>query len=411
MEGRLDSRRALEALRSGVPNRDAVRALGCGQAHVEKRFTEQLAEVEKISAPKGLLVSGGFGTGKSHLLEYLEHTALSQNCVCSRIAISKETPLYELGKLYRAAVDQAVVPGRTGLAIQEIAHMLRPGSGRYAEFYRWANSSESGLPQLFPATLFLHERLNNDPELVENVTAFWAGDRIATTRVKQGLQQAGAPKMFDVRPVPMRDLGLHRFVFASQLIRAAGFNGWVILIDEVELIGRYSPLQRGRSYAELARWMGQTDSGFRNVASTLAITDDFALAVLQEKSDRDVIGPKLRGKGTTEYATIADRAETGMRIIEREAVPLVPPDEGALARTYARLKEIHAKAYEWKPPELEQVQRSLQRPMRSYVRRWIAEWDLHRLYPEAGVEIEEKQLETSYDEDRDLEVAPEDDDE
>jgi hypothetical protein len=27
-------------------------------------------------------------------------------------------------------------------------------------------------------------------------------------------------------------------------------------LDEVELIGRYSPLQRGRSYAELARWLG-----------------------------------------------------------------------------------------------------------------------------------------------------------
>ncbi len=33
-----DRRRALEALRNGVPNRDAVRVLGCEQPEVEERF-------------------------------------------------------------------------------------------------------------------------------------------------------------------------------------------------------------------------------------------------------------------------------------------------------------------------------------------------------------------------------------
>lgn len=37
------SRRALEALRNGVPNRDAVTALGCNQPEVERRFDAQLA--------------------------------------------------------------------------------------------------------------------------------------------------------------------------------------------------------------------------------------------------------------------------------------------------------------------------------------------------------------------------------
>lgn len=406
MESGRDYRRALEALRSGVPNHDAVRTLGCNQAEVEKRFAQQLAELGNNKQVSGLLIAGGFGTGKSHLLEYLEHAAVSDNCVCSRFVVSKETPLYELGKMYRAAVDHAVVPARTGLAIQEIAHMLRPDSSRYAEFYRWANSPASGLPQLFPATLFLHERLNNDPELVESVTSFWAGDKIAVPRVKQGLKQTDAVKMFDVRPVPLRELALHRFAFASQLIWAAGFKGWVLLIDEVELVGRYSPLQRGRSYAELARWMARLDgSSLAGLTTVLAITDDFSLAVLQEKSDRDVIGPKLRSKGTSEYNLIADRAELGMRIIEREALSLLPPNEAALAKTYARLKELHASAYGWDAPEVTRVERSLQRPIRSYVRRWINEWDLRRLYPGATVNLEEEEIAASYAEDLDLEAS------
>ena len=81
----IPERRAIEALRNGVPNRDAVRVLGCNQPEVESRFKEQLAAMasatEADTQVPGMLVAGGFGTGKSHLLEYLEHLALSENFV------------------------------------------------------------------------------------------------------------------------------------------------------------------------------------------------------------------------------------------------------------------------------------------------------------------------------------------
>lgn len=399
-------KRALEALRSGVPNHDAVRALGCHQPKVDVLFKRQLAELGGLDQPGGLLISGGFGTGKSHVLEYLEDVALSQNCVCSRIVISKETPLFDIGKVFRAAVTQAVVPGRTGHAIQEIAHLLRPDSERYAEFYRWVTGPQSTLPPLFAATLFLHERLNNDPEMVEEVTHFWSGGRISAGDVKKGMKKLGASGMFDVRPVPVRDVGPHLFAFCSRLIRAAGFRGWVLLVDEVELIGRYSPLQRGRAYAEVPRLMGGLGD-LTGLASVLAITDDFSLAVLQEKSDRDVIGGKLRSKGTTEFVELAKRAEVGMRVIETQAVPLVPPDRAVLAATAERLRELHGRAYGWTPPESAPVEFTLQRSMRSHIRRWIGEWDLRRLYPSADIDIQEVAVATSYDEDRDLEAESE----
>src|SRR5688572_11799379 len=101
----LDYRRALEALRSGVPNTDAVRVLGCNQRAVEAKFHEQITMLKGSGQVAGLLVKGGFGTGKSHLLEYLEHLAVSKNCVCSRVVVSKETPLYDLAKMYRSAME------------------------------------------------------------------------------------------------------------------------------------------------------------------------------------------------------------------------------------------------------------------------------------------------------------------
>ena len=114
----MDWRRVIEALRSGVPNREAARAMGSNQDAVEQLFHPKLAQVSaQLTAGQqvtGLLISGGFGSGKSHLLEYLEDRALAERFVCSRIVIGKETPLYDPGKLFRAAVGSAVVRASQG---------------------------------------------------------------------------------------------------------------------------------------------------------------------------------------------------------------------------------------------------------------------------------------------------------
>lgn len=391
----IDYRRALEALRNGVPNRHAVGVLGSNQHKIVSSFQERLSSVATSANEgkqvRGLLISGGFGAGKSHLLDYLEHLSVEKNFVCSRVVISKETPLFDPAKVYLAAIDGAVVPGLTGETIPEIAVRLQPNSRAYAGFFEWANSRESGLSDLFKATILLYERLNNDPELVDQITKFWSGERLALIRIRQGLKQINCSGMFALKPVKIKDLALQRFIFASRLMLAAGYSGWVLLMDEIELVGRYSLLQRGRSYAELARWMGRVKGEvYPGLTAVAAITDDFGLAVLQEKGDRDVVGAKLRAKEKDEYNTLAGRAETGMRLIEREALALEPPDESTLTHTYQRLKEIHSKAYNWDPPEIPPAVISMTRRMRSYVRRWVNEWDLKRLYPGAELSTEEE---------------------
>ena len=141
----LKNRRALEALRNGVPNGDAVAVLGCNQPAVEREFNTLLSRVsppdgsEIPDSSLGMLVAGDFGSGKSHLLGYLETQALAQNFVCSRVVISKETPLFDLEKVFKAAVGNARVPGITGQMVEETAQKLDYNSPGYAAFFRWAN--------------------------------------------------------------------------------------------------------------------------------------------------------------------------------------------------------------------------------------------------------------------------------
>jgi hypothetical protein len=408
----VDHKRAVEALRNGVPNRDAVSLLGCQQEEAQQHFLEGLDRI--IGSPDaelpvtGLLVKGGFGAGKSHLLEYFQHLALTRNFVCSRVVISKETPLYDPEKMFRASIENGSVPDLRGQLIDEIADKLQPDSASYANLFQWSNRSDCGVSSIFSATLLLHERLNNDPELVQDIVRFWSGDRISIARVRQGLRSIGQAHSYVLRVVPARVLATERFKFVLRLIRGAGYSGWVILIDEIELISRYTILQRGRSYAELARWMGQAiGEVYPGLLAVGTITTDFAAECLVERQDRDYVVPRLQARGTDEFNLMAARAESGMKLIERGGVQLAEPDESTLESTYSKLKDIHGKAYRWTAPDVPSAARRTSRPMRSHVRRWINEWDLRRLYPSAEVQIEEQSIHQSFNEDRAMEQASE----
>ncbi|MGH2353119.1 MAG: BREX system ATP-binding domain-containing protein [Chloroflexota bacterium] len=381
VDGHIEARRAIEALRSGVPNRDAVRALGSAQAHVEERFWQELQTAKDglntdRQAP-GVLVAGDFGSGKSHLLEYLQHLALQQGFVCSKVVISKETPLHDPAKFYRAAVESAAVPDRRGAAFAEIAAGLDPNSPRYAEFYRWVSRPDAGLNSRFPATVFLHERVK-DAEILDRIVSFWAGDPLNVSEIRAWLRAHDAAATYKLERVALRDLPLQRFKFAPRLMIAAGYAGWVLLVDELELIGRYSFMQRARSYAALARWAGQLEAeSFPGLITVFTITSDFAPAVLVDRNDAEAVPGKLRASGLDPERLLASQAERGMRLIAREAVYLRSPDRQAIDATREQVRDVHARAYRWDPPSLAGDDELALR-MRQYVRRWINEWDLKR---------------------------------
>jgi len=391
-----------------VPNRDAVLALGCEQAAIEERFRAQLQEAKdgakaRVQAP-GLLIAGDFGSGKSHLLEYLQHAAVEAGFVCSKVVISKETPLYDPAKLYRSAMRAAVVPGKRGAALTEIAAHLDPANEAYNELNTWAHSPSAALNSRFAATLFLLKRMGMDPELRNRLVSFWSGDPLGAAEIKKYLKACGERATYKIETATLRDLALQRFQFVPRLIVAAGYAGWVLLVDEVELIGRYSWLQRAKSYADLLRWMGKLPGQHvPGLVTVFAIMSNFESYILEERNDLEVVPGKLRDRGTED---LAKQAERGMRIIQREKVRLKAPDARAVQQTCEKVRAIHAEAYGWQPPPIS-VERLGVTSMREYVKRWITEWDLKRLDPSYTVDMEKTALSQNYSEDSALETPSE----
>ena len=411
----LACRRALEALRSGVPNSYAVEILGCGQPQIKDQFAEMLDQTSdpnsRPTAPPGILVSGDFGTGKSHLLTHLEHLALEKGFVCSKVAISKETPLYDLGKVFKSAVDNGRLPGSAGMLIEELCQKLNPDTVEYVDFFQWADdTAANGLSPMFPASLMIYER-SNDLELNREIEYFWAGDKIKIARVKEGLRQIGQLQSYSFRAPRVSDLPPQRLRFFTKLIRAAGYKGWVVLLDEIELVASYSLLQRGRSYAELARWCCHENEPYPGLVTVGTVTDDFAAAVIDpagQKKDRDYVAGKLGERNDH----LVGSALIGMELLEHERVSLNPPTETEIRETVEKLQEIYSEAYDWEAPALPPEETrgvGHQNRMRYKVRASINQWDLMRHYPDHRLDTEGDEFRHSYDENRDLERESKDD--
>jgi hypothetical protein len=399
----LDARTAIEALRAGVPNRTAVRLLGSTDDAIEATFDDGLAAAWQPGP--GLMIAGGFGTGKSHLLGYFRELALKEKFVVSWVTVSKETPFATPRLVFAAAMRSAMVPGHNDDAITAALAEVQRVEGAAQRLELWASESESGLSPAFAAILHLLTR-QLGPDLLRQIEAFLAGGKFPGTVLRQALTEAGARGKFDLRATSEALLLPQRLRFMPELFRTAGFAGWCVLIDEVELIGRYGRLQRARAYAELARWLG-LDAGLRvpGLYVTAAITDDFADGVINRRQDREKLPELLQLKGQPHQARLALAA---IRAIER-ATLLRPPSDDDLRRHEATLRRHYGAAYGWDAPALDPEERRSDRTMRHHIRGWITQWDMLRLEGRAAT-IDVEELRPNYEEGSDLGEPPADPD-
>lgn len=404
-QGPLQLRTAFEALRAGVPNRAAIMLLGSVEDAIEDRFEAGLQRAWGAAREPGLLFTGGFGAGKSHLLGFLREVALKQNFVVSTVSVSKETPLSMPLAVFTAALRNTIAPGQTDdvMAVALTALQQQPAAAQALEAL--CSTAGSGFSPIFAAMLHLLGR-PLPPDLLRRMETFLAGGKTPGPALRQALTQAGVRGMFNLTGLTEAALAFQRERFAPLLFRAAGFAGWCLLIDEVELIGRYSPLQRARAYAELARVLGLASaSRIPGLCVAAAITDDFASQVINGRQDDEKLPERLRLKGVPEQA---DLALAAMRAIETAPV-LAPPGEEGLRRHAERLRVSYGMAYDWEAPSLPVGERRTNRTMRHHIRGWITQWDLLRLQGRAAA-LEHGTVATNYAETADLDEVQSDGD-
>lgn len=407
------SREAIEALRAGVPNRAAIRALGTSAGGIVDTFEENLDRCAKLLSAgqqtRGQIVAGGFGSGKSHVLGYLQEIALAKNFIVSRVVISKETPMFDLGQLFLAATRAAHVPYKNDDLITAVLAKIDYEGEPYDDLRMWTEAASSGFSPLFPAILKLLPQKDTTPDRSHLIARFLAGAKINLVNFKQWLRESKLSKVYQLKAVKQQELAPQRLRFLPRLIEAAGYNGWVVLFDEAELVGRYSLYQRARSYGEIARWLGWDPSDcVPGAVSVVAITDDFVSEVIDKRRDDETAPLRLIEKNDKKSA---DRARIGIEVLTREQVLLNAPNAKSLEKCLLTAKELYEQAYGWRPRAANIGEITAAKSMRHYMKSWITTWDLERLY---GVkpEIVSTQLISDYNESKEmevLEIGPDDD--
>ncbi|MEJ0019422.1 MAG: BREX system ATP-binding domain-containing protein [Acetobacteraceae bacterium] len=377
----IEPRMAIEALRAGVPNSAAVRLMGTEQTGIEHAFDGALAAAwtEGVQARPGIGMAGGFGTGKSHLLGYLAEVARQQHFVVSRVVVSKETPLSHPGHLLAAALRDASLPDRPDDPIAACIAVLRERPEAMEAIEVAIGEQGTGLAPIFAASLFLLRRGSTPPEVVRRIARLWSGTKVSLPAFRQALGAAGAGRMFALKSVPAAAMAEQVTRFVPLLFRAAGYAGWCILLDEVELIGRYTPLQRALSYVGLGSLLGlDAAHRFPGIVTVYAITDDFVAAVINARQDAEKLPERLTLKGRPAAASLA---LSTIRHIERTVLQnrLLPPSAADLAACHDRVRQLYGEAHGWPAPPLPPVERTSSRTLRQYIKGWITQWDLLRL--------------------------------
>ena len=398
-------RMAIEALRAGVPNEAAIRLLRGTAEPLTAAFVDHLRSIARSAGLPpvfvGRIVAGGFGTGKSHLLGYLSENAQNQNFIVSPVSISKETPLFKLDAVFATAVRNAIVPDINDDVMSVAISRLDAGSDNFVKLEEWASSTDSRLSPIFAALLYLLSRHVLGAEDKVAAARFLGGGKLSTAKIRQWLGAVGARKLFDIKPVKAPELALQRLRFAPALFRAVGFSGWCVLLDEVELIGRYGALQRAKSYAELCRWLGlEPHTAIPGLISVATIVEDFKSVVLDGRLDQERAPALLEDRGLDHLAILASRAMTA---IERDQYLLAPPTDEELARDIAIVRGLYERSYAWSPPHIAMGERRAGKTIREYIKSWITDWDIRRLYGMLD-EIEPVPVPpTDYTENKDLE--------
>ena len=246
------ARSAIEALRAGVPSRHAVAQLGTTQRAIKEHFDDALLSIRGGEPAKPLIISANFGSGKSHLLNYLQTIAERQGFVTSFVVISPEMPLGAPHVVLKAVVENAKAPNRIGKALQTLAADASAVTDAFAQMREWTQAAP--INGKLKALVRLYEEYRVDDELRVKILNDIEDDPLLLTVIKQKLKDIGELSAYDLKAVPNHSLAHDRIRLYAQFVRACGSNGLVVLFDEVERMAKFSRKQRILAYQELGWW-------------------------------------------------------------------------------------------------------------------------------------------------------------
>ena len=397
-----NARHIIEALRSGVPSREVGEYFSEARPGMRAKIASRLQAAREENKSGGMIFKGKYGEGKTHMLHTAFTMAAENNMVVSMVALGKETPMEKPWELYRKLIANTWLPGARQPGFREKVEELTAGSSLTSELLAYT-ATQLDTNKLY----FLLAAMTRTQDEDERA-AFMAdleGDYTGQPLIKRSYRRiSGSPARFSEnfsKTKHWRDY----YCFMSHFFHQLGYDGWVILLDEAELIGRMGKKTRMKSYLRIQDFL-KPDPRLENTVTLLAFSESYQADVIEKRKEFQGVKDVL-GEGTEEA-----RAAEAVLNAFLTAPELSPLSREEVLQVLRDIEQFHALAYDWQPnvPE-EEIYRATEKGgylLRTKLRGAIELLDQLYQYGEAGG-IRIGKLDAESLEEEELPDLPEDD--
>lgn len=169
------------------------------------------------------------------------------------------------------------------------------------------------------------------------------GDFINNALLRQIYKRIFAQPVRYAVPFSKMRHSMDYFNLVSHLFKLRGFNGWVILFDETELLGRLGKKARLNAYNNMASFLfPERYSRLESTFTMFALGASYQEDVIESKHDFENL--------TTAYVDRAQREPIEKVINHIISVPqLQPLNQDEILAVLEQVQVFHGQAYDWQP--------------------------------------------------------------
>lgn len=329
----------VEALRSGVPSRAVGTYFSEGRPAMLRRIRDNMEAVRETGKSRGMIFTGRYGEGKTHMLNTVFSMASEAKMAVSYVCLGKETPMDKLHLLYRKIIANTYLPGKAQPGFRFLLEEMTEGSGTAGELMAYAATSleTNKIYHLLKAFLGTQEEEERALFLGD-----LEGDFVSPALIKKSFRRVtGKPAKFNQSFSKTRHC-MDYFHFISVLFRRFGLNGWVILFDEAELMGRLGKKARSKSYRNMQAFLNPT-AELEGVFSLFAFSASFADDVIVKRNEME----SAEAIWASDPAALK-AAKASLNAI-MDAWELAPLSREEILQVLSSIQEFHGLAYDWEP--------------------------------------------------------------
>ncbi|MCD8105127.1 MAG: ATP-binding protein [Lachnospiraceae bacterium] len=334
-----EARHMIEALRSGVPSRAVGACFSEARPKIMREISGMLDQVCDHQKSCGKIISGKYGEGKTHLLNTIFNLASANNMVVSYVSLSKETPMDKLYLFYQKVIQNTYLPRRQQPGFLHEMENISANSPTANEMLLYSAKQLETDKLYFLLPSYLNTEDSDEKFILQ---ADMEGDFMANAPLKKIYRRIFAqPARFNVNFTKTRHC-MDYFKFMSHLFLTMGYHGWVILVDETELMGRLGKKARLNAYKNMANFLFPENCP-EATCTFFALAASYPEDVIEGRHEFENLESAF-----PDQPEIQDPIRAVLNLLN-DAQQLQPLTTNEINEVLLKIQDFHGQAYGWTP--------------------------------------------------------------